>query len=476
MADNKVRKGFTTYLVIFLMMILAAFLIVIVVMLFSPFKNILGFQYMIYNVDERHYKTSADETIDFSNLDEININCNSAQVLVQRFYNIDEDAIRIENYCKGFAKSSDNTDFSYEIYFADEENKILNIDVQEPEGFLFFNKEVSISILVPAKAAYALANTKVNITNTSGDIFIGNPAKLSENEDETGVKTEVDVNDINIKTKTGDILFYPFVENNFGEIFIKTDSGDISTQLDTINVNKRFELHTATGEFKLDSIVFNGTADPEKANIVLDLNNSQFSADYIKGVVELNMAKGYLDLVNLEGSLNANDSIVQMKEATINIDNINGNVSLPYVNESNVNIGKMSSGSQIYVKATSGNVNISEMSGKAYIETTSGDVNVHTYADDLDIETTSGNIDVIYESPEIQNEVKLTSVSGDINVQVLSQLKFVIKFFDTNGEYRTSSNIAVEFQDSKFTNPLIVNNGTKPMVLTSNERIYVGII
>ena len=159
MAEGKIKRGFATYLFILLMVFVAAFLIIIVVMIFSPFKNVLGFKYLSYNMSNNIVQTSSEQDIDFSTINELYVNCNNANVVIQRDNNIDTDTIRIENTCKGFARSSDNTSFDYNITLSGASNDVLNIDVHEPEGFLFFDKTVTISILIPAKSSYNFENT-----------------------------------------------------------------------------------------------------------------------------------------------------------------------------------------------------------------------------------------------------------------------------------------------------------------------------
>ena len=70
---GKVKKGFGTYMFIFLLMLIAAGLIVLLVMMFSPFKKVMGYQYIYYNnVGEEsfteHHVTGGDasDMFDFS--------------------------------------------------------------------------------------------------------------------------------------------------------------------------------------------------------------------------------------------------------------------------------------------------------------------------------------------------------------------------------------------------------------------------
>lgn len=472
MAKGGVKKGFATYLFILLLIIVAAFLVVIVIMLFSPFKNVLGFQYMIYDIDgDPIYRTAADETITYSNIDEININCGYANVVVERSLEVDRDAVKVENRCKGFANSSDNTDFSVDIYFSNGDSSVLNIDVTEPEGFLFFDKEITISILVPAQSSYSLSDTAINITSTSGNIIIGNATALSNNADDTGNLSHIDVNSLNLRTDSGQISLNRYLNETMNDVFIRSNTGRFISYISDMNITNSFELHTSSGFAEISNLTYSNASG---RGIVLDLNNGEFQANTLSGYVVLNMDSGYLDVTNLQGSLNANDSVVQMNEATINIDSVEGDISLPFANDSTINVGDMSTNSQIYVRGTDSAVQVQALRGKAFIETTSGDVSIHSYADDLTIKTESGDINIVYESLALNNELNLTSQSGDVNLRVLGDLAFALYAYDANGN--DSTNIDVQWQADVFSNPLVVNNGSKYINVTTNGFINVSLI
>ena len=471
MPKGDVKKGFARYLLILLLIIVAAFLVTIVVMLFSPFKNILGFQYMVYNTSDRIFRTTADQPINFSTIEEINIDCNYSNVVIERVLKLDYDAIGIENNCKGFATSKDDTSFNCEVYFSDESNKILNIEVSEPKGFLFFDKEINIKIEVPATSNYSLENTRINIINTSGTINVGNVYQLSNNPSQSNVNNYLDINNLSIKTERGSIYLNEFLENELEYLFIKSSSGSTTFRHENMIINQSLEIHSKSGNTKIQNITYNGS---NNNGLVFDLNNGKLNAYGIDGNIMLNINSGYLDIENLTGSLNANDSVVQMNNATITINNIDGDISLPFANDSKINIGTMTTNSQIYVRGNSSNVNVEELRGKAFIETKSGQVNIHSYSDDLDIKTQSGDINIIYESQTLNNQLNFKSETGAVNLSVLSQLAFALFAYDNNGN--DSSNIYVEFQPDKFSNPLIINNGSKYINITTNGHISISFI
>lgn len=468
MAKGNMRKGFARYLLVLLLMIVAAFLIILVIMLFSPFHNVLGFQYILYEIDQPVYRTTSEELIDFSRISEININCNNAGISIERA-KIENDAINIENRTKGFAHSGDNTDFNYEIYYSDDNNSILNIDVTEPDGFLFFDNRIEITICVPALSSYSLENTVINITNTSGDISIGNRDRLSINEDESHLLSDINVNTLNISTESGDISLNQYLESTLDKLYINSSSGDITFFTQQLNITDTFEMHKNSG-----FVCIMNLSTTSQNGLIFDLNNSQLRADVISGNMMLNMNSGYLDLRTLNGNLNSNDAVVQMNDATLTIENIEGDVSLPFANNSQINIGQMAQGNQVYVRGENCDLNIEGLRGKAFIETTEGDVNIHTYQDDLDIKTTSGNINVVYESYSIDNQLDLYSQFGDINLSVLSQLSFALYANNTEGEANT--NLTVQFFSGPYSNPFIVGNGNKIINATTNGNITVDLI
>lgn len=469
MADGKVKRGFGKYLLILILIIIAAFLITIVVMMFSPFKNVLGFQYLVYNIDDEVFQTANEETIDFTNVNEVIVNCNYASVTVARSLDVGADAVRIENSCKGFARSSDNTSFTYDIYYSNE-GSILNIDVSEPDGFLFFDKQINISLLLPARDTYSFDNTKITVINTSGNVYIGNQTRLTDQE-ATDIQCYINVNSIDVKTNSGIVYLYPFLDKNLNDLSIKSSSGRIINFLNEITISNTFEIHTDSSIINLNNVVYNGVQ-----NIIFDINEGQLFADSITGNIDLNIASGYLDIVSLTGSISANNSVNQLDEARITINRVDGNISLPFANSSRINLGTVAQGNQVYIDGFDCQVNIEELRGKAFIKTTSGNVNVHIYEDDLDIETTSGNISVTYECQAIEEQLDFKTDSGDINLRVLSNLAYQLFVYDGEGKLRDNSNIDIASMDGNFEIPVTVNGGTTPIMITSNAHINISLI
>ena len=480
MADNKMKKGFATYLLILLLIVLAAFLIVIVVMLFSPFQNILGFQYMTYNVnDDYHYRTSAGEELNFSTIDEINITCENATVKVERVVQVQGDGILFENYCKGFARSSDNTSFNYEIYFADESNTILNVEVQEPEGFLFFDNTINITIIVPANSEYALENTKVNINTTSGNVMIGNQTRLFDSDTVSALKNSIYLNSFEVRTNSGNVYLYSYIDETLNDVFIKTNTGSVYMQASEYNVTNSMELHTNSGKFTLNGINYIGTQE-SSGNIVFDIQNGSFNVETINGNVQLSIDSGYLDINSLVGNLSSSDSVQQMDSAELRVSTMNGDLNLPFANNSTVTINELSQNNQVFIKGTGSNINIDKMDGYAHIETTTGRVNVTNYSNDMTIKTTSGDMVVNYDSNALDSNLIFSSTSGRIDIGIRSGFKCIAEFLNTKGN-RDNSKVDIQFYIEDFTNPLLINVNNEQdegsmMTVTTGSDVTISLI
>lgn len=473
MAKGKVKKGFKNYLLVLFLAVIATFLIIVTIMLFSPFKNILGFQYFTYRFDQKETHATAEtenEVFNFETLDVLNVNCDYANVKVERYYNLDTPAIRFENYMTGFARSDHDTEFTYEIYYEDSTKKELNIDVHEPEGFLYFSKNLTISILIPTKISYTLENTELNITNNSGNIYIGSNSKAI-NIDGENYRNYITIGDLNIKTNKGKTLINSYVSENFDNVFIKTEKGKIESKIN-LNIAENLQVYSEKGEIELKNVVVSSSAP-----ITLNLKNSEFYTPYLKANIDLTIKEGYFDVDSLEGSLSSNNAVEQMSKATLNIKEFNGYLSFPYANESRINLGKVSASSQIYIHATSGDIKIDEMNGNvAKLETTKGDISVATNGTDIDAKSTSGNIYIKFNNLSDGSQIDIQSGSGDVNFEVAATKGLNLKVVNSKGEFRTDGNVKVSGLDAMPESEVFINGGGQKLVITSNGYVKVNLI
>ena len=299
MAGGKVKKGFTTYLVILLLLIVTAFLITVCVMFFSPFKNVLGFKYFSYRTEKYYYNETtnldSEGKIDFTQLNEINIDCNYANVELIRYVKLDFPAIKITNKAVGFAKSSQDTDFNFSILYDEDKSNTINVTIDEPEGFLYFSKDVKVSLLIPSSYDHSFENVKINVINTSSKVFIGNNGEVSKGE------TNIDIESINIKTNKGKTIVSNYVNTTFDEFFFKSESGSlvVKSQIEVDNLS----IYSKSGSIDFNKINYIGSD-----KVKFDLHNSKLEANEINGNINLSIKSGYLDIKKLNGSLIANVS------------------------------------------------------------------------------------------------------------------------------------------------------------------------
>lgn len=461
---GNVKRGFGTYLLIFLFMIVLAFVLVVMIMMLKPFKTILNLKYFVHRDKYVVTATTDDEEINYSALQELNINTNYADVEIVRNAKIEAPEILIQTNAFGFAKGDQNTDFTYSVNYVESDPTKLNITVSEPSGFLFFDKQITISYRIPTSQSSSLESTKINVVNTSGKLTLGNDREIKVGN------PIINLSNVHFKTTKGTLVINKYVGDSMNELFFKSESGGLQNYKD-LQINDKLTVYSTKGNLKLGTINYTG-ADAMQWT----LGNSKFQAKSITGNVELDIGEGYLEVDKLNGNLTSDDSLNEMGAATINIKEIDGNVSFPYSNTAKIHLGKVYEGKQVYINGTKGNVTIDEMNGGCWIETTKGNVSVHTYSNDIWVKTTSGTINVSYDNDDIYDTLDFISEKGNVNLKVRSELKFIMKAYNSKGEYRGSANINIDFYGKEFHNPLVINEGTKVINITTNSKINISLL
>ncbi len=471
---GNVKKGFANYLLILFIAIIAAFFILVTVMLFSPFKSILGFKYFVYNKEPANIayikKDGQNVNIDFSRIENVDIDCGFSDVAIKRAKSkIDQGKIVIENNCSGFAREDHDTDFEYEVLFTDNENKNLQIKIKEPEGFVYFKKDITITLLTTVYQSQSFDNTNININSTKGNVFVGNDDVLNiEASNTTTIKS------LNVKNTDGDIIFFSQTEK-ISNLSVKTNNGRIDARnnfkIDNLNIN------ASKSKINFKSLT------TEKAK--LNLNNSEFSTNNfsVKNKADLNIKNGRLSINELNGTLTSYSMLNDMGSANIAINSlVNGYLAIPNANSSSINIGSVNENSQIYIRGKNSNVKLNKFSGLAIVETTKGSVNISTdesknVSPRIDVKTTSGNISLNYKNNEFgDNYLNLKTSSGTIDLDVRDELAFILNILNTKNEIRTNKNIFVEGYGNEFAIPLKRNEGTKNINFVTDGKVTVDFI
>lgn len=465
MAKGNVKKGFATYLVILLTAIIAAFFIIVTVMFFSPFKGILGFKYFMYNDHKDVQAINYDNhtiQFDFYNIDKVTVDCNYANVFIKR-NNIDAGVVTIENKCSGFAREDQNTDFTYDVTFADSSYKEINIKVREPEGFLFFKKDISITINIARSRPQSLENTIIDINNTNGNVYVG---KNVLSQEDMAHNPELSIKELNVKTVKGDLVIFNY-NKKIDRLFVKTTKGNVEIY-GNVKINE-LEIHSSQADIRLAAI------DVDSA--VLDLDNSDFETKNLSAKrLDLSIYNGYFDVESFQGALTSNEMTYDMGKAEINIGKIDGYVSIPNANKAKIWFGEITKNSQVYVRGYSPYVNIQNLSGMAFVETTTGDVNVSTSEDEttlprVNLKTGSGRIDLSYLRDALPNGgIVLETDTGYIEMKASSGLKCTLEVYWTSGEIRDSRDVYIEEYDTDFELPLKISGGGETLKVLSNRK------
>lgn len=471
MAGN-VKKGFGTYLLILLLSVVAAFLIICVVMIFQPFKVIMGYKYFTYSITSpfEYQLTKSSTDINFSEKDIVRITSNYANIRIEKNPRVEDVAVVVKSYAKGFAKSAQNTDFSYSISAVEENGKkILDISIKEPQGSLFFQKDIEIAFYVPyydtENGSHDISGKEFILTTQSGTIFIGNQRAVNEeNASKTHSLPNINPSDVTVQTGSGQVYVYPCIDSaDLDNFTARTQSGSVKI-FDDLTVSNDLSVRTQNGTITASSLYSFGKSE-------ITLNDGKLIADSFTGNLNLTVKSGELRVTNIIGSLISNNPAIPASNARFVVDVVTDDVSLPFLGNSYVEFKKI--GGQAYLEGEGASINIQEIAKESWVKTTSGNIYVYTKGKDIFAQSTTGKIEVFYASNVIANEIKLASTKGQINLHLLPSLSYKMNVYDLNGALRTKDVKVEPFEE--YSNPLVVNGGTKEIIFTSNGRINVSL-
>lgn len=453
MAGDKVRKGFLFYVLMLLLFVVAIFFILVVIMVFNPGMNLLGLKYFSQMRDYRVVEVMPDgqnvEYINLSNATDIVVDGNLINFEIMRDQNIEHTTIEIENYQTGFAQVAQNTQFSYSVEYSVQENSraLLSINVTNAEGFLYFNNNCYVRILIP-KDETINVNNSLSVSTDGGSIVLGGGQALLNEED-----SYFNFSNVNLHTDSGTILFGQFLDTTFSQLSINNENGTFRTSKDIVlDNNAVLNISGESGNFEFANITENGYA-----SINYNLASGNFSAANISCDIDLRTTDSIIDIQNLKGDLQANDLVNKMDGANLTIGQVTGVISLPFANNSNITISDASQ-AEIFINSNNSQINIDKLAAGSWLETKQGAINV-SLAD------TSGNINLVSETAninidgnvEMQNMLFVSSVSGSVTLNYSPQASFTVSFYDSQGQVR--NNIQAEGYEDIFTNPLFVNGG-----------------
>lgn len=437
MAQGKIKKGFFFYFGLFVLLIGTIFLICLVVMMFNPGKNVLWMQYFTSNGDyspvvkfNERFKTDDGQEIGWSQVKSLKIEAGYANVTVNKGpdRNFEYDGVYVVNKSKGFTTSANAVHFDVQIGFKSNE---LTIKVVEPQGFLFFAKDVEVVVhSTNLNDSINFSGIGLDINTESGNIDFGGYLQNSD---------FIRPASINAKTSSGNISFSKYCEfADVNNMRLETSSGNItssSTVGDTtgIRANCDMTIISGKGEVSIDEM----NIGAHKANIscesgVVKINKLNASlADFIS------CQHGNFIFNEVNSDMNFSNSADTIISPNIRINKMNGNFTLSTSVDNqradpDITIGSFAKGSsalanKLYIYADNGKIVASDVAGKVEIHSNdSFSAHISLTADnnnDVSIENNHGSVTLDYLGKITKTSIETND--GKITINVSAQQSFV---------------------------------------------------
>ncbi|WP_425447426.1 DUF4097 family beta strand repeat-containing protein [Dethiothermospora halolimnae] len=216
-----------------------------------------------------------------------------------------------------------------------------------------------------------------------------------------------DVIDIGMETHNIDEEKIFDIEN-IDEIYIDTTSTDINVISTNESEVKAHFYGTVKGGYT--SLIPKLVAEEKGSNINIDINR--------KNVI--NIGFGFVS-----GDVKLDVYIPEKYEEDLKINTTSGDIEISRIKVNN-----------FYLDSTSGDISGIEMETvKSTIDTTSGEVDLEEYIGDLNLESISGDINIEYK--KFNNDMKIETTSGNVELLLPKDSKFNFAIDTTSGEIET---------------------------------------
>ncbi len=480
---KKVNRGFFSYLLILLGVVLAFVTICVCIMIFSPGTEIFGFSYFSEKTGEKEILNATvyngeekieGETFDLNNEGQMN-DINSL-VLKSNKYSISvkqkektTDSVKsaltviVNTTISGFVKDNKVKTEIFCKYFKD--TKTLEIVANAPTGFLNFNNTAYIEVLFPTDF-----NKEINIQieNENGNIYLGNnsSANIESNT--------LNVNKLDVNIKSGNLNGY-----NYFAIADSTKDSSIKTQKGKINFEsaisaKNLTLETETGNINLIS------ENLDIANTLKIKSNSSF-VEIKKATAksfDFDVAGGKIYAGELTGHIifSQNSNSCDFQANTINGSLLIGTINTDFdkiITKTSVLIKDSINGKATI--STNGEVNIAKINSSILTST------IRTNSAKISVCEVEANIDVVSNSGQIiLGKIENSNIYGiRKQIDVTSNSGYVVLYFDkvgTNSNVNSKNNIYAFFKNGDFklsatASKIILNEKeeTSPISIGSND-------
>ncbi len=465
-----IKKGFFFYFGLFILMAVAVFLICLVIMIFNPGKTVLWLQYFTANttIPVKETTDGSEIEINWASVQEVEINCSYADVTVERNNNREypEDALYIRNNAKGFTTSKNAVPFEYNVSF--EEGKLL-VNVTEPQGFLYFSKNIHI-ILHASSVDNKPTNfdtMDVHVKTGSGDVNLGG----NFNIDDKTAETKLRLKSANVETASGHIRVSDNINTNqIQSLKLKTETGDISaTQKFDYVSTETSGLHITNSDCNVFLTTDKGSISSEMINVAgsLEITNKRGTVVFDKmrasEIKFTSCVQGNFKLGEVFGSIDF-DSQDSILSPNIIIDKVHGDFIL-YTKEG------FKSAPDINIGEVLGMLDVNSINGKLIVGKVAGTVNV--------VSSDALSVDVGIAS-ENNNWISVTDKNGNVKLQFAGR----VSESKNNSEGELTSGVVVSTDKgnvtinvtnvAKFEASLFWNNLEKTMLADSNIGVNIG--
>lgn len=402
MAEKKSGGGFGTFLLIFLVVVLAVFFCIAGFLIVSPKSSVFGLQYRA-NIAEKIIPKVNGHDIFFKNYSNIVIDIagGNGHTSVNVNYGNPEDTVvsRIvfNQNSSGYQRVGAQEEYTFNVT---ESGGTLNISITEPQyNFIQLANKSVLNINIDKKND-AVTSANITIKTGSGSVKVGgqiNTAPIAE---------DMQINSLDAQTTSGQIQLTDKVKVN-DTVLLKSKTGGIN-----VSGHKslaKLNLETETGKITTAEITTTDDISINSYNSIVTMGNIKCNQ------VNVDMESGILNFKNIDGKLISQNKILY---TTVNADTITGETTL--VNDQGnfaVNIKKIQG--PTLIKTGNKSVSIGEVAGSCDITTNNGSISVKKLAGNnntMSLETAGwGNISVTFEDVCGVNE--MTTNSGRINMK-----------------------------------------------------------
>lgn len=392
MANKKVKRGFVHYIIFGILVLVGLFCVFLAILFFNPGKDVygIGLRFVSYNSKIELYRSEsgqyiADPDEQHLKFNKVVFNSNLTNFNISYDVNENRTKILVTPALSGITKTNKyslSTTVLVDVRNSSEGDGIMTIDVQEPDLWIPFSKQATVSLVLGRKNLIN-DNLSVVVNTGSGNITLGDVSNNSYK-----------IAEADISTKYGDVKIHENMTIN-GTVSIDSLKSNVFVNTNTSIPIKNMNLLKITNKDGKNKI---GALDCSVQ--ISSTGMSETSAEYITGNFSIFSKQGYVK-INKLGDQNRLNSPLGY---------IFGNFTTTSDCElTNISIGSMVGDATI--TTTTGNVSIDTIAKNSLIKTTNGDVKVTNAFGDINIETVSGNVEI---KQKTASKVDVTTKSGDI--------------------------------------------------------------